>query len=361
MADSTNIGGVSLNEIAELMKSQSEDVDPADVDILGRFCHSIAKLLILRRNKQEKDFSAFILWKRSDRPQVDGLIAVPSVSNGNDEIGGDIWFCNHFVNHNSWKLSGKATKQEDLHEELKKLDAGPLATIIVDWRSGEPQAQVLINGINAQESLKLHLEDGPISADHLKALLDSIYENNFRNPTVVRSSEHGKIWTNPNKGWPCLKPEAVIQGQVKTALQAALSRHIVKPEVINDDGRADLIIYKKVRSELGHLARRTDWLIEFKALRDRTPDGKNYVSPTPSEALTSGITQLLGYSPHVDPNEKSLCCYDLREEDEGDDKCFACVESVAEEKEIHTWRWYCYRSTPAAREVRFGPNATSGK
>jgi hypothetical protein len=361
MAENIKIGGVNSTEVEALMKSQSDIVDPAEVDRIGRFCQNVAKLLVLRRKKETKDFCIFVLWSRSDKPTIDALVNIPHVGNGNDAISGDIWLTNHALNHNSWKLPDKAINQDNLHEELENIALSQFTTIVVDWRTGEPQAQVLIGGVSGQESLKLHLEDEPISLLSLKTVMDSIYENNFRNPTVVRSSEHGKLWVDAAKGWPAPKPEAVIQGQIKTALQTAFPLHDTKPEIINDDGRADLIISRKVKSELGHPTRRTDWLLEFKALRDKTPTGKKFSSPTPSEALNSGITQLLGYSPHVDPLERSLCCFDLRENDEGDGNCFACIESISKEKQIHTWRWYCHRSTPAAREARYGEAAREAK
>lgn len=354
MADFEKIGGVTLDEISSMVGAQSTAIDDAGTDLITRFSRRVVQLLEARSKHEAKSFCAFVLLQTSSTPNIPNLVHMPMVGMGHNPVTGAIWIVSHSLNQHSWKVECDFKDQSELFSTINTLGLNKSATVIVDWRSGEPKAMILPSGASGEESMPLHFEDSPISPEVLKSTLDAIYDDNFRTPLVANVTHQRKVWKDSGKGWPQSRPEEVIHGRLENALKRAFPKHGTKSEETTKLGRADLSIFKRVTSPAGHPTIRTDWLLELKALCDHTSKGTKKPANAWSAAVTEGITQIKAYASLIYPIQKALCCFDMREVAHDDEKCFAHVTTEASGLNIHLWRWFLFRSSSAARDAEFG-------
>jgi hypothetical protein len=103
-----------------------------------------------------------------------------------------------------------------------------------------------------------------------------------------------------------------------------------------------------------------EWVLELKALTDRTETG-NTVGPADIKGrIEEGITQAIAYRNQEHANKAALCCYDMRTSDEGDIACFTEVRDEASREAIILWRWFLHRTSAALRTFeRHSRNASA--
>jgi hypothetical protein len=132
-------------------------------------------------------------------------------------------------------------------------------------------------------------------------------------------------------------------------LKAVFGRHEVRAEQVTEEGRADIVIRKKTQSKSGYPATVQEWVLELKALVDHTHTGNQVPPAKARHAVREGLDQVIAYKSQLHAVSAALCCYDMREKDEGDDECFKHIAVDASAQSIALWRWFLFRSAKASR------------
>jgi hypothetical protein len=126
----------------------------------------------------------------------------------------------------------------------------------------------------------------------------------------------------------------------------------VRAEVVNEDGRLDLLIFAKLRDPTGAKIVKKVWVLELKALVDRSSSGKTLGPSLTDDAIQKGLTQAVTYLESEHVNQAALCCFDMRATDLGDAAVFSHVQTEANDNKINLWRWFLHRSSDDARNAK---------
>jgi hypothetical protein len=359
MSNAGMIGGVKEEEISALWSAEGEPPGEAGASSVARFSRQVTRLIAKRITREENgEFAVFLM---SDSVQLEGSrldgAHMPLLENGNDVISGSVWLTSPMVK-DAYRLKLAPVDQTVLFGEIVKIGLTDLPAIVVDWRNGPPIATVYIKGIaKPDDKDQLVIEDRPITDDEMKYALDRFYETSLRTPQVSVEGHALKIWNKASEGRPAERPEERIQGRAVDQLRAKFPLRELRAEPVTENGRADITMFAKVRSEGGHGSIRYDWVLELKALCDRTSTGKIVAGRKIRDAVKKGLDQLVLYCEDLNAARGALCCYDLRASDEGDDTCFKPIVAEAAKCKAHLWRWYLHRSMEGSRKARLAKRA----
>ncbi len=205
---------------------------------------------------------------------------------------------------------------------------------------------------NHEDSEEICFDEIPITRTQMKRVLDNFYERSLRTPALVIEGHAKRVWKESEKGVPESRPEEIIQGRLLEALKAVFARHDLRAEPVTDDGRADIVISMRALTSGGLPAVINEWVLELKALADRTTTGNTVAPSNVTQAIQSGLEQAVGYKTQLNALNAALCCYDMRVSDCGDEAAFTHIRDDAEFHDIPLWRWFLFRSTAASRGAR---------
>ncbi|QQM31716.1 hypothetical protein JET14_05980 [Martelella lutilitoris] len=361
MAEERDTGGVSSSEIESFI-TNSRLPELAGADDTIRFGVRVAKLINLRLAQRETgDFSAFILDQSlaNQSPTKFDLKEFPLLANGADAVSGKLWLTSCTL-RTSHELVLTWTDQASLFQTIRHADLSEKPTMIVDWRPSTPVVLFYRKGIKNQEDVvEVSLEDGPMSEHELEKALNLFYHRCLRTPALAAEGHAKKIWRKSDKGIPDPRPEEAIQGRLMDGLRVAFVKYNFRAETFTDDGRADIEIWRYSNSE-GQKARVTDWILELKALADKTTTGSSVSDSKCREAIRSGLEQAVAYKQRLNAGRAALCCYDMRREDIGHEKCFTEIAESAATAEVPLWRWFLFRGTADSRKDQDYLNRAGG-
>jgi hypothetical protein len=347
-----NFGGISLAEI-ETSSREQPFPDNAGASPDTRFLTKVSALVSTRQEQGEN--GGFTVFLKSEALQTDALassgIMFPSLANGNDPICNKVWLSNTSLAV-AYSIDVDCTDQSRLFQEIVARGLGALPALLVDWRGNIPQGQFFANGCNdldAVESVELTYVE--ITRDVMKACLDHATSTSLETPALTRSGHSEPIWTNAAKGWPAHRPEERIQGKIIHHLRSRFTKHVVRAEQHNDDGISDLVVFARRHDASGRRIIVNEWVLELKALTDRTESGTVVPSSNIKTRVSDGLVQAIAYRTQEHARQAALCCFDMRAEDEGDDACFRHVATTANAKDVELWRWFLYRATKDRRSA----------
>ncbi|WP_168879728.1 hypothetical protein [Rhizobium sp. P28RR-XV] len=355
------IGGIPEREIAELYEAKGIPSDAGAGRVI-RFLRKLADLIAKRwASGESSDGAVFLLAEKvSDAMKEREGVSKPALVNGNDPITGHVWMVNgQLANAHSLRLEWETGGSLSM-----VVDAGlgdlPAVTIDLRDRSRPPQVLFFPNGCGDLDSmLTLFVGDHPIDKTTMKGTLDDFYQNTLRTPmTVLAGHSPDRVWKESGKGVPQSRPEESIEGMLLRHLKAVFPDHDPRAQGMTEDGYTDITVHYADRTVQGHPARRCDWVLELKALADRT------TNDTPSstnvdEAVTKGLRQTIAYSTAEKSLERALCVYDLRDVANDDESCFDHVRDDATDNDVHLWRWRLMRSAEEGRRERYPLKADS--
>jgi hypothetical protein len=354
MGKGGGIGGIDESEIAATWERLVVPPGDAGATPFARFCIYVVALISKRAAAPEGgDFAVFLMSEaiRQDKGNLQ-VTHMPFLENGNDKVSGNCWLVSPTLK-DAYRLNIPCTDQTVLFQDVVCASLGSLPTIILDRRGGAPKAYSYPKGLDApEEKDQLVIEDRPITEQEMKIALDRFYETTLRTPRASSEGHGLKIWKVAWKGIPEERPEERIQGRAVDQLRAKFPRYTLRAEPVTEDGRADIAMFSPVVSAGGHRSLRYDWVLELKALCDKTTTGKAVAKSKIIAAVKSGVEQVVAYREGFSANRGALCCYDMRANDEGPDVCFAHVARQAEAHNAPLWRWYLYRSTENSRKAR---------
>lgn len=327
--------------------------DLAGASPTERFVRQASELVALRLAAGEDKGISIILRSDALESDVEGRSCkrYPYLRNGQDAISRKI-----FVSNAMLGLAYAVATDDEASDEMaavQEAGLGDLPALVIDWRGDAPRATLYCTGINNPEDIQdVYLTEADITPEDLKAGLDDFYTKRLRTPSLIVQGHSARIWGSPAKGWPAERPEERIQGVLMSFLFARYSRFEIRAEVVTEDGRLDLKIFAKLHDAKGDKIVKNIWVLELKALTDRTSNGGSVSASLVDEALQKGLIQAISYKEADHINQAALCCFDMRAQDEGDSKVFSKIAQEANDNEVHLWRWFLYRSAEASRDAR---------
>ena len=347
------LGSFTEAEIAEI----AQDVqipEQAGASPTERFVRQISELVALRVAAGEAEGISIILRSDALASDVEGQTCerFPYLRNGHDPISQRV-----FVSNAVLGLAYAIQVDESAADQMAAVQQagfGRLPALIIDWRGDAPKAALYGSGVDNPDDVQdVYLTETDITPEDLKAGLDDFYTKRLRTPSLVVQGNSVRVWgEEPAKGWPAERPEEKIQGVLMNFLYARYSRFDVRAEVVNEDGRLDLIIFAKLFDGSGAKIVKNVWVLELKALTDRTSTGGPVAAKAVEHAIEKGLTQAISYKEAGHVNQAAMCCFDMRSTDLGNEAVFDHVTKEANDNEVHLWRWYLYRSSEANRAAR---------
>jgi hypothetical protein len=347
-----DIGSFTVAEIEEL----AQDVqipELAGASPTERFVRQISELVTLRLAAGEDEGISIIL--RSDALETDiegrNCERFPYLRNGKDAISRKI-----FVSNAMLGLAYAVPAVDDASDEMEavqKAGLGTLPALVIDWRGDMPRATLYRTGVDNPEDIQdVYLTDADITPEDLKAGLDEFYAKRLRTPSLIVQGHSVRIWGKPAQGWPAERPEERIQGVLMSFLFARYSRFAIRAEAVTEDGRLDIKIFAKLHDAIGDKIVKNVWVLELKALTDKSSTGSTVSPSVVEEALQKGLTQAICYKDADHVNQAALCCFDMRAADQGDATAFSKIIQEANDNDVHLWRWYLYRTAEASRDAK---------
>lgn len=359
MSKAGDTGGVDESEIARMWENLGVPPGDAGATSFARFCIHVVRLISKRSVSPEGgDFAVFLMTEAMQQDKETSHVThMPFLENGNDQISDSCWLVSPTLK-DAYRLTIPCQDQTTLFQNVVGAALGSLPSIILDRRGGAPIAYAYPRGlIDPQDKDQLVIEDRPITDQEMKAALDRFYDTTLRTPRASAEGHGLKIWKTASKGIPEHRPEERIQGRAVDQLRAKFPRRTLRAEPVTEDGRADIAMFAPVRSEDGHKSLRYDWVLELKALCDKTTTGNSVGKAKVIAAVTSGLDQLISYREGLNANRGALCCYDMRAEDEGADACFSHIAVKAKVQDAPLWHWYLYRNTASSRKAKISIGA----
>ncbi|MCW2249306.1 hypothetical protein M2352_004966 [Azospirillum fermentarium] len=353
MANSPMLGGVSPNEIENVAETIGAPT-VAGASLTARFSRRVSALVAARAGKGDNGrFSIFLQSEALfDDVQRCTHSEAPLLKNGADPVVDKVWLSTASLS-TSFELLLQWSDAASLFQAIRDAGLGTIPAVVVDWRSGAPVGSLYKSGLsNLEDSEPIFFENVPISPDQMKKVLDNFYERSLRTPLLVVEGHAKRVWKDAAKGVPEHRPEEVIQGRLLDALKAIFARHELRAEPVTEDGRADIVISMKTVSATGLPAVVNEWVLELKALADRTHTDNPVPAGKIPEAIRGGLEQAIAYKTQLNAVHAALCCYDMRATDVGDEMCFGHVNDDAGIYQVPLWRWYLFRSTEKSREVK---------
>lgn len=348
-----NFGPLNDADIASMVKGISLDGSegsPPEV----KFFKRAAEICSERFKKNDRGIAIFIGFETSVAKHLDNIktASMPLLCSLEDSITNRIWFSDYGFSHPHECRESFVPTQENFLQLLSDFGFEDRITFVADLRSSNsPTVYLYPNGTgeDADPIQSKLLYDKPVCPEELKQRLDH-FHGYIKTPSVAGRGHKLKIWSNSYQGIPGEYPEQQIQSRLLDSLRMAFLGHKVRAEGETDLGRCDVWISKQIEDNLGDPHTRVEWVLELKALTDKTHTGEPKAPSTVSKAVESGFKQAVSYKSCKGALNSALCCYDMRSVDSSTVELFKEVESDAEEANIFLWRWYLYRSSQAARE-----------
>lgn len=349
MSDYT--GNFTQDEIAQVAL-EVRIPEEAGVSPTQRFVKQVSNLVALRIAAGETKGVTIFLQSDALESDVEGRSwqRFPYLRGGNDPVSCKILLSNAALG------TAYAVTNDTVEDQVAGVLAaglGALPAMVVDWRGEVPKAMLYGLGVaNPDDVQDVYIIEAEITADDLKAGLDEFYKKRLRTPSLVVQGHSMRIWASPSsKGWPADRPEERIQGVLLSYLYARYSRYEIRAEVDNQEGRLDLLIFAKMHDTKGAKIVKKLWILELKALTDRTSTGASVSEAVTREAIEKGLTQAISYRDVEHVNHAAVCCFDMRTDDLDDAAVFSHVQQEANDNDVHLWRWFMYRSAEASRDA----------
>lgn len=347
-------GGVELSEI-EALAATTALPDTAGASAITRFVKRVSDLVRLRKAQGESGGVSIFLQSAALESDAENLnrAEFPLLVTGNDPIQNRAWLSNASLGTSYALEDVDCADINVLKQALKQLGLGKLPALIIDWRGAVPAGRLFTDGLSNPDDVEdVQLELGAIDIENLKACLDNFFVKTLRTPSVVSAGHGMRVWRKASAGIPEERPEERIQGRLLDHLRSRYSQHHVRAEVENDAGRCDLLIRAHLHDAAGSPFIRIEWLLELKALTDKTSTGSSVSANDVRSAVEKGVLQAHSYRDQEHALRAALCCYDMRDTQEKDSDCFAHVAKQAGDQNVALWRWLMLRSAEAGRTAK---------
>lgn len=354
MAERGSTGAFDPSEIEEYVIEAGGPPTEAGASLTARFSRRVSDLVVRRVSKGEKGCVTVFLRSESLVEDSRRCVTVesPLLAHGEESLSGRIWLSTASLNA-AFEVRLEWNSVQSLYEAIRRSGFGKTPALVIDWRLPHPTGRLYRKGLDDPEDAEpIYFEEAPIAAAAMKEVLDRFYERSLRTPSLASEGHARKVWKSATQGIPEHRPEEIIQGRLLDVLKTIFLRHEVRAEPVTSDGRADIIVYSKSLTQSNRPAIIYEWVLELKALCDKTNTGNNIPKSKLLAAVNSGLEQVVAYRKQLNGENAALCCYDMQACDQGDSSCFDTVQEDAKHSDVSLWRWYLFRSTSASRAAK---------
>lgn len=277
--------------------------------------------------------------------------AVPMLLSGNDEISNQLYFSDYSLDKILRYSTDTEITSTNYEEILEDLGFGDRVTFVADMRSDE-NAYVYINLSGVENGGRIFTElfhDSPISSEDIKSVLDKFY-GYIKTPQEAKTGHKLGIWGDAAKGKPGTSPELQIQSRLLDWLRAYYLSHDVRAEGTNRLGRYDVRVAKKNDDDNQGKNITIEWVLELKALTEKTSSGRPKGRQVLVDAIDKGFDQAVAFKKEEHAVNSALCCYDMTKHSKTAEELLENKKAEQDKCDIHLWSWYLYRSSEHARK-----------
>ncbi len=345
-----SLGGWAPDQLVSTIRKFSGTGSDYDIDDAVRFVRGVTAVVRRREavdatNNDPKDLAVFLL--APDSPDVPDLMREPMLDAGQSTIAGKVWFVNAPV------VSGKAkqlvvrTADEVFKVITEDLGLGKVPATIVDPRGKRTVVRFYPKGLIDPDncaSVRLHCSD--VDLHQIYEIIERVYQQCLKTPDA--QAKANKLWDNPDRFRPKRIAEHQVQAYLKPAFAAAFPSCRVYDEFAGTMGRADLHLEEQNPSTPGNVTFLA--VLELKVLRSYSDGGSEYSNTHVTEWVKKGVLQAGAYRKERGHRIAALCCFDMREQDTGD-QCFDDVSELAADLNVALRRWFLFASSELARQA----------
>ena len=340
--------GWTADELRETLRQGTGSGADYDLDHATRFVRGVATVVRSReavdRDKNDsRQLSVFLLQPSRD----ESLPHEPMLDRGLTPIAGKVWFVNAPV------VSGRARalENEDAESVFKvvtqDLAMGEVPAVVVDPRLPSVDVRYYPKGLADPDScVHVRLRGSDVDLRQVCEIIDRVFQCLV---TPDAQPQANRLWKDADKGRPYRDAEHRVQAALYYSFRAEFASCRVYGEFKGTMGRADLHIaeHDPVNPALvTYLV-----VLELKVLRSRGESGSSYSEDENLDWVDKGVKQAGMYRQEHGHRVAVLCCFDMRDEDTGDD-CFRLVHEQATALQVWLRRWYVYSSSERYREAR---------
>ncbi|MES2497537.1 MAG: hypothetical protein V4618_15600 [Pseudomonadota bacterium] len=321
-----------------------------------QFLRKLAALIERRMAAGETASGALFILASGIDELMEGRASSPQplLRNGHYPISGQLWVLSTALTY-AHAIDMPWTDTVAAIAQACREGLGEMPAVSLDIRPGSDEIHLSYfpQGCAVPDAqCDIHLINRPITKEEMKAVLDGFFEQSLRTPMRQREGHGTSTWQDASRGVPNSRPEEIIEAKLLERLRSAFPVHDSHSQGVTDDGYIDIAVYKNDVTAAGHPARRCDWVLELKALADRTSND-NDVTASPHDAIIKGLRQTLSYRSNENGIHAALCVYDLRKAELSHDDCFALVLQDATTQKVELWRWRLLRSAEESRRKTF--------
>jgi hypothetical protein len=183
-------------------------------------------------------------------------------------------------------------------------------------------------------------------------VVESVHKHELVTPD--NSGPH-KIWSDAAKGRPIQVAERFVQQLLRIGLATRFAWCSIRQEQPTKVGRTDLEIVDDRSGLPGQITHHA--VLELKVLRSRGETGAVVTEVDTKQHITDGVNQAYAYGKDKNTKLGMLCCFDMRDSDEGDQKTFEHIDAVAQKLAVLLRRWFLHRSSEAYRAAQAAATA----
>jgi hypothetical protein len=185
-----------------------------------------------------------------------------------------------------------------------------------------------------------------VTVETICQVVNAMHEHELVTPD---QSEPFTIWEDAGKGRPAEHAEKGIQQFLRIGLCTSFAPYSIRQEQPEKVGRTDLEVIDDRTGAPGQVIHHA--MLELKVLRTRGSTGIAVSRAKTEQHIRDGLEQAHAYGRRKNTRLQMLCCFDMRDDDEGDDNTFDHVRAAATALIVTLRRWYLYRDSASYRSA----------
>lgn len=316
---------------------------------IQRFARNVARLARKRLFRSEVparlDAMSIFVFQPDAPPEVSRERYL--VGDGHIETAGNLWFTNALVSFGrKWSVVD-ATREESYFAVLDELGCSRSVIAVFNPSASVPIVTIYPEGLEfSVETLVIEITDARVITSQM--IVEPI--RRMANSALLTPGVQPKgtsVWMKAEDHWAHSDAEARVQERTQCTLLGSLWDCDIRLEQPGTMGRPDIEIQQIGASSSD---RRQVAQMEIKVTRERGSTGTRYSDAENLGWIMSGVKQAAAYRTERGGDHAIMYCFDMRAEDQGDEKAFAHVRELAAQYGVETHRSYLYNSAAAGRE-----------
>jgi hypothetical protein len=344
------LGSWTVDELLATFQESSGAGSDYDLDDQIRFIRGVATVVRKREavDTAKADPRQLYVFLLSPEGGVkEDLPREPMLDSGHTTLAGKVWFVNPPVRSGRVCKLNVQDSQGMFHAVIERLQHGNVPAVVVDPRLSNTEIRYYPQGLDKPDCCEqVRLYGSNLDLQQVCELIESVYRQCLITPDA--QPKGCRLWKNTARYRPQSNAEHGIQALLKAAFAGKFPTCRVYDEFAGTMGRADLHLEEQDpvdRSRVTFLA-----VLELKVLRSYSDGGTAYSAAKNDECVEKGVKQAGMYRKERGHRVAALCCFDMRDKDDGD-RCFEGVSDLAATLQVALRRWYLYASSERCRNA----------